>query len=201
MHDVETLDLAVASAAIAAAAAEEAANLDMLDRYPPIDPASTVQDFHTNGVNGEGSGNSIKVGGFSSAAMMENGMGPDRRSLIVEAAAVVLGCGRESVIGLELEGHGFDLLFNRDAMVQPVPSSSVKGGSVDGSSAGGVERNSSGDSVTETSTLNLRASFLAGRRVVGDAVVVLVDGGMEHGAAGSGDLEGDSEMLPGEGML
>lgn len=204
VHGVETLDLAVASAAIVAAAAEEAASLDMLDRYPPIDPASIVQDLHNEGVNGEGrgegSGNSIKVGGFSSATMMENGMGPDRRSLIVEAAAVVLGCGRESVIGLELEAHGFDLLFNRDATIQPMPSSSVKGGGVDGSSADGVERNGSGDSVTETSTLNLRASFLAGRRVVGDAVVVLVDGGMEHGAAGSGDLEGDSEMLSGAGI-
>lgn len=200
VHGVETLDLAVASAAIAAAAAEEAANLDLLDRYPPIDPASIVQDFHTKGVNGEVNGSSIKVGGFSSSATMENGMGPDRRSLIVEAAAALLGCGRESIIGLELEAHGFDLLFNRDATVQPVPSSSVKGGGVDGSGAGGVERNGSGDPVMEASTLNVRASFLAGRRVVGDAVIVLVDGGMEHGAAGSGDLEGDSEMLPGAGI-
>ena len=39
LRSFETLDLAVASAAIAAAAAEEAADFGEVDRYPPIRPS------------------------------------------------------------------------------------------------------------------------------------------------------------------
>ncbi|CAM9741113.1 unnamed protein product, partial [Scytosiphon promiscuus] len=97
--------------------------------------------------------------------------------LIVEAVSGLLECDRESVTRTGMLSHGLEIFFKQEG----------EGGG--GFGRGGSRHLQKGGSVA---VMNERASRLAGKRVVGDAVVVLVGGGVEHGAAGSGDVDGDA---------
>lgn len=202
VHGFATLDLAVAAASMAAAAAEEAADVGELDRYPPIEPSASAAfaalaaaagggaPVEDEGRDGKGDGEDAaaaarrKVYGSPRGVLgLGTGARVDRPSLIVEAVAALLQCGREEVTGVGMVSHGLDLFYKQEAAASPSKVSKAGGGG--GGKGGGSE--GSGSPVNE------RASELAGTRVVGDAVVVLVDGGMEHGAAGSGELDGDGK--------
>lgn len=264
---VATLDLAVAAAGVAAAAAEEAASFGEIDRYMP---SADDGYLYNNGVGsaislvamragreweeggGEGerekshsdSDSSSSSGGEGGGGVGRNSRpstasacqglglglgavaGTDRPSLIVEAVAVLLGCGRDKVAGIEVVSHGFDLFYNKASSATMISATSTSASSGSpfaaspaSASAGagaaaasptatatdsGVEANWVGpggvvpavgkSAGSVGSVINERASELAGKRVVGDAVVVLVDGGMKHGAAGSGVVDEDGEQ-------
>lgn len=181
-----TLDLAVAAASIAAAAAEEAANFGELDRYPPIQPSAS-----TTGEGGGGSGAGDETGWSLGAGTVA---GMDRPSLIVEAVANALGCDRDKVTGAGMVSHGMDLFYKQETATSPGSAAA----NATGAAGLGAHWRSSGGGDLSVPMMNDRASELAGKRVVGDAMVVLVDGGTEHGAAGSGSVDGDTSQADGE---
>ncbi|CAN0431619.1 unnamed protein product, partial [Ectocarpus sp. 12 AP-2014] len=118
-------------------------------------------------------------------------VGTDRASLVVEAVSALLECGRESVASACMLSHGLDLYYNKDVEAE-AGDGAAAASSLDGGGGGSrhLLQNGGGGGGVAPGT-NERASGLAGRRIVGDAVVVLVGGGMGHGAAGSGDVDGD----------
>lgn len=184
-----TLDLAVAAAGVAAAAAEEAANFGELDRYPPIQPsASSLGSVGNGDENGDGGRASKSRSGWGGAGIGVGigigGSGTDRPSLIVEVVATLLKCDRERVTGAGMISHGLDIFYKQEVTSSP-PSVPVAA-----TAAGLGAHWKAGDTGEAGPGMNERASELAGKRVVGDAVVVLMDGGLEHGAAGSGVVDG-----------
>lgn len=192
-----TLDLAVAAAALAAAAAERAAEMGDVDRW--VRRPSPKRNSTTNGGGGGGGGgDAFGLGDKEHEEDEEEGdgrgAGAGRAKLVVEAVSALLGCERESVTAAGMVSHGVDLFFCQEAGPPPssAPSLAAGGSSLGGSSRhlqGGDRGGGGGGGAT-----NERASGLAGRRILGDAVVVLMDGGVAHGAAGSGDVDGDGEL-------
>eukprot|EP00752_Nemacystus_decipiens_P014235 g12662.t1 len=188
-----TLDLAVAAAAVAAAAAERAAELGDVDRWVRRPSPKRNMTANVGGSGGNGGSGAFGLDDKEEEEEEEEGDGAaagagGRANLVLEAVSALLGCGRESVVSAGIGSHGMDLFYSQDADPPPPSSApSLTGGGLGGSSRhihGGGGRGGGG-------ATNDRASGLAGRRIVGDAVVVLVGGGVSHGAAGSGDVDGD----------
>lgn len=189
-----TLDLALAAASLAAAAAERAAEMGDVDRW--VRQPSPERTAANGGFGGFGGGDKEEEGGKGEDED-DAGATMGRSGLVLEAVSALLGCARDSVAAAGMLSHGMDLFFCQEAASPPpLPSLGGGGGTGGGSRSGsgsGLVLGETPRSLDEGGATNERASGLAGRRIVGDAVVVLVGGGTAHGAAGSGDVDGDGE--------
>lgn len=232
VRTVVCLDLSVAEASIAAAAALAADEVG-LDRYPPIRPEDyeepgSSSSPHNNGSNGNGLGNgngndsgrdrgdggaggdseddnrifaagarghdfgfgSPYKSGFDSCMRATTEDEKNRRAmLLAEATANALGCDRDSVVTTRLPARGIDLCSVRRPGSGGIPfdkSASNHGTESSGAAARAESlRRSpgSGHSGSVHPTVNQRASALAGKKIVGDVLVLLEAGGLRHGAA------------------
>lgn len=138
----------------------------------------------------------------------------NRPTLLAEAVSGILKCERDAVVRTHLASRGMDLFYVAIAQDPGAVGAGLNGGSSAhgvGSSHGlsanistsfvSTSTYASGGTVTGDAgvgsvvsqwrsatgvpcVVNERASALAGRKVVGDAVVMLEDGGARHGAAG-----------------
>lgn len=201
-----TLDLAVAAAAVAAVAAERAAEMGDVDRW-----VRRPSPKRSSAANGGGGGSGFGLGDRAADKGDEEdgdgggaGAGVDRASLVIEAVSALLGCERESVTAAGMLSHGMDLFFNKnqDLNQEGGPAApSLAGGLGQGGSRHLQQGGDGGGGGGGGGATNERASGFAGRRIAGDAVVVLVGGGAAHGAAGSGDVDGDGERAESKGVL